>query len=45
MQLKLKLDNLNEAMKTKIACNIKMTARVCMHMSGVNKTYKIRSDL
>ena len=23
----------------------KMTARVCMHMSGVNKTYETRLDL
>ena len=29
----------------KLACNIKMTARVFMHMSGVSKTYEIRSDL
>ena len=29
----------------KLACNIKMTARVFMHMSGVNKTYKKRFDL
>ena len=29
----------------KLACNIKMTERVFMHMSGVNKTYKTRSDL
>ena len=30
----------------KLACNIKkMTARVFMHMSGVNKTYKTRLDL
>ena len=29
----------------KLACNIKMTARVFTHMSGVNKTYKTRPDL
>ena len=29
----------------KLACNIKMTARVFMHMSEVNKTYKTRLDL
>ena len=28
----------------KLACNIKMTARVFMHMSGVNKAYKTRFD-
>ena len=28
----------------KLACNIKMTAQVFMHMSGVNKTYKTRLD-
>ena len=28
-----------------LACNIKLiTARVCMHMSGVNKTYETRLD-
>ena len=26
----------------KLACNIKMTARVFMHISGVNKTYETR---
>ena len=29
----------------KLACNIKMTARVFVHMSGVNKTYNTRLDL
>ena len=28
----------------KLACNIKNTARVVMHMSGVNKTYETRLD-
>ena len=29
----------------KLACDIKMSARVFMHMSGVNKMYKTRLDL
>ena len=28
----------------KLACNIKLTARVVMHKSGVNKTYETMSD-
>ena len=28
----------------KLACNIKVTARVFMQMSGVNKTYETRLD-
>ena len=44
MQLRMKLDNLKEAIK-KLARNIKkMTAIVFMHMSGVNKTYETRLD-
>ena len=37
MQLQIKLNNLKE--------HKKMTARVFMNMSGVNKMYKTRSDL
>ena len=29
----------------KLACDIQKTARICMRMSGVNKTYKTRFDL
>ena len=43
MQLRLKLDNLKEAMNKN--CNIKITPRVFMNMLGVNKMYKTRSDL
>ena len=28
----------------KLACNIKMTASIFMHISGVNKTYETRLD-
>ena len=45
MQLQLKLDNLKDAMRKKLACNIKKSANVFMHMSGVNKTYETMSDL
>ena len=44
MQLQIKLYNLKESIK-KLACNVNMTARVFMHMSGVNKMYKTRSGL
>ena len=41
--LQLKLENLKEPLKKKLAGNIKITARVSMLMKGVNRKFKIRS--
>ena len=44
--LKYEIENKSKrSYEQKLACNIKITARVFMHMSGVNKTYKTRLDL
>ena len=44
MQLRMKLDNLKEAMNTNLHITYKVTARAFMHISGVNKTYETMLD-